>query len=128
MGSWIDETAYFERRDREIRHLKLMGVNVDGGLLFDAEYAAARASLPTVQGTPIACPGASIPCPDFEEVTTEVSPFLEIAVRADETCRADETYWVRCLTCGTWVMPAEGGTPAEVLEYAGETHACGILR
>lgn len=118
VGGWVDEAAVFERRDREIRNLKLMGVNVDGGMSFDAEYAEARASLPTM--APSDTPCAQIPCPSFEEVTVFVTPYLEIAERP-LWYGAD---WVRCLSCHSWVMPAEGGSPAEVLEHAEEIHEC----
>lgn len=97
---------------------ELKNVNVDGGMSFDAEYAEARASLPTVRGVAIPCPGVSLPCPSFEEVIVSVTPYLEI------TERGPDAYWVRCLSCHSWVMAAEGGSPTEVLEHAEEIHEC----
>lgn len=72
---------------------------------------------PTASTTP--CP--SIPCPDFGEETLDVRPYLEIAERSPDR------YWVRCLTCHSWVAPAEGGSRAEVLEHAEEIHECVVM-
>lgn len=88
----------------------------------EAEYAKARASMPTAQGVATARPGASLPCPDFEEVTVSVTPYLEILLRE----HPHGGLWVRCLSCHSWVMPAEGGSRAEVLEHAGEIHECPV--
>lgn len=120
-GGWIDETAHFESaRDRYWE--KFYQGDLAPTPSFDAEYAEACASLPTMMPPALGAACRQIPCPSFEEVTLSVTPYLEIAERRPDA------YWVRCLSCHSWVMPAEGGSPAEVLEHAEEIHVCGIVR
>lgn len=86
---------------------------------YDAAVAKARASLPTAMPPALRAICQQIPCPDFQEVTAEVSPYLEI------TERASGNLWVRCLTCSTWLCPA--GESDRALEHAEETHECPVM-
>lgn len=91
----------------ELHDVDLRGVTVEGGIAFDSMLVPRPMDLIVYDG----------PIPEHLRQLFEGVPIMEIRERSGNQ-------WVRCLTCQSWVMPAEGGSSLEVLEHAEETHEC----